>query len=116
MTKFIAGLILGALAIAYVGCAAMPGAMITVNESKLGFDETVETINKSATASGWKVPKVYDLQKSLQTDGYNDITKLKVLSLCKPEYAHEILSRDELKRVMAMMPCRESRRFALKPR
>jgi uncharacterized protein (DUF302 family) len=29
-----------------------------------------------------------------------------VLSLCKPKYAGEILSDDERKRVLAMMPCR----------
>jgi uncharacterized protein (DUF302 family) len=85
----------------------MPKMMLTVQKSNLDFDQTVDHIEQSALEKGWRVPKIYDLQKSLAEDGYTtDIRKLKVVSLCQPEHAHKILSSDERKKVTAMMPCR----------
>ncbi len=45
---FIGGLIIGAILMGMVVWALMPKMMLTVHESKLGHEETVSAIKKSA--------------------------------------------------------------------
>ena len=52
------------------------------------------------------VPKIYDMQYNLQTAGHADMTRMKVVSLCHPDYAYNILNDDVNKKVASMMPCR----------
>ena len=106
VVSFLAGLIIGAVLLYFTIMNQMPKQMLNIDDSNYGFEQTVEEIQKKAEAAGWKVPKVYDLQKSLQSDGYEDMTKLKVLSLCQPEHAYNILKDDMNKKVSGMMPCR----------
>ncbi len=103
---FFLGLVAGLLVGWLTMWTTLPNMMITVYESKLSFDDTVDSLQAVATASGWQVPKVYNIQKSLHDSGAGDIGKLKVVSLCKPPYAYEILRLDANKSVSAMMPCR----------
>jgi len=102
----IIGLVVGASLTGVIAWSAMPGMMLHESTSSLSFDDTVAGIEQAAVAIGWQVPKVYDLQASLTKSGYDDIKRLKVLSLCKPEYAHEILVEEPNRKVAAMMPCR----------
>lgn len=99
---FIAGVILAGI----VFWTMMPKMMLTVNESKLGFEETVAAISESAIERGWLVPKIYDIQKSLYNKGYEDMTKVKIISLCQPHHAYSILRDDNNKKITAIMPCR----------
>jgi len=99
---FIAGVILAGI----VFWTMMPKMMLTVNESKLGFEETVAAISESAIERGWLVPKIYDIQKSLYNKGYEDMTKVKIISLCHPHHAYSILRDDNNKKITAIMPCR----------
>ncbi|MBD3217050.1 MAG: DUF302 domain-containing protein [candidate division Zixibacteria bacterium] len=105
---FIGGLILGIALTGFAIAFSMPRMMIEVNESKLEFDETVTQIQEAAAANGWTVSKVYNIQKSLLDEGKQDIGRLRVFSICKPEHAEEILKADGRKKVSAMMPCRVS--------
>jgi uncharacterized protein (DUF302 family) len=84
----------------------MPSMMVEVERSKLSFDDTVNTIQEKALANDWQVPKIYDIQASLMKSGYQDMTKLKILSMCQPDHAYGILSDDANKMVSSMMPCR----------
>ncbi len=106
MQKFFLGLVLGAVVMGATVWVVMPSLMLQVHESKLGFDETVTAIEKSYKENNWKVPKIYDIQKTLQGAGYADMTPVKILSVCQPDDAHKILSEDENKMVTAIMPCR----------
>ena len=99
---FIAGVIIAGI----IFWSIMPSLMLNVHKSKLGFEETVSTINENALNSGWMVPKIYNIQKSLVNAGHSDMTRLKIISLCQPDHAYNILKDDDNKKVSAIMPCR----------
>lgn len=99
------GFVLGVLVTGVAVWKLMPNLMLVTHESKLPFDETVETFIQQAQNMGWQVPKVYELQNSLAKAGH-EIPPLKVVSLCQPHYAYQVLAKDENKRVSAIMPCR----------
>ena len=103
---FVAGLVIGLIVMGVAVWTLMPGMMITVHESKLGFEETVSAINESAIERGWTVPKIYDIQASLKKAGHEDMTRVKILSICQPDHAYSILKDDTNKKVTAIMPCR----------
>jgi uncharacterized protein (DUF302 family) len=103
---FVAGLVIGLIVMGVAVWTLMPGMMITVHESKLGFEETVSEINESAIERGWAVPKIYDIQASLNNAGHEDMTRVKILSICQPEHAYSILKDNTDKKVTAIMPCR----------
>ena len=105
---FLIGFIIGMLLMSGIVWNTMPKMMLKVKKSKLTFEETVTAITGAADQKGWKVPKVYDIQKSLQEAGYEDMLPLKIISLCKPEHAYHVLSQDENKKVSGIMPCRMS--------
>jgi len=103
---FIAGLVVGALLMGILVYLALPGMMFKVHRSNLDFESTVTSIANAADSYKWKVPKVYDIQASLISAGHNDMTRLKIVSLCQPDYAYGLLQRDGNKFVSAIMPCR----------
>ncbi len=87
----------------------MPKLMLNVHQSKLGFEETVEAIQQAAADNGeWKIPTIHDLQASLVKAGYEDMTKVKVIELCHPHHAYNVLKNDQDKKISAIMPCRVS--------
>jgi uncharacterized protein (DUF302 family) len=99
------GFIVGILALGIALWKLAPGMMLLTHESKLPFDETVATLVAHTEAADWQVPKIYDLQKSLGKDGYK-ISPLKVVSICNPHHAAQVLEDDHDKAISAMMPCR----------
>ncbi|MFC2083679.1 DUF302 domain-containing protein [Bacteroidota bacterium] len=103
---FIFGLILGVIMTGILAWIIIPGLILNVYRSTLNFEETVSAINESVLERGWKVPKIYDIQKSLQSAGHLDMTKVKIISVCQPHQAYEMLMDDENKKVTAIMPCR----------
>lgn len=100
------GFVCGMVLMGIVMWTVMPNMMLNIHKSRLSFEETVSAINKSALERGWKVPKIYDIQKSLMEAGHKDMTKIKILSICQPTHAYNILKDDENKKVTAIMPCR----------
>ena len=82
------GLATGVVLTAAATWVVMPKLMITTHESRLGFDETVATLQTAATGKQWLIPKVYDMQASLKKEGYADMSKLSILSLCQPGRPH----------------------------
>ncbi len=99
------GFVLGIIATGIAIWKLMPGMMLVTHESKLPFDETVDTFIRHAQEQGWQVPKVYELQNSLAKAGHQ-ISPVKVISICQPDYAFQVLEKDENKRISAIMPCR----------
>lgn len=102
---FIFGLLLGIVLTIGTIVLILPGQMFVVNESKLGFNETVQAIEQSVTDNNWSMPHQYDLQATMKKHGF-DVQPVKVFSLCKPEHAYEILGSHEVRLVSALMPCR----------
>lgn len=86
---------------------AKPMRLMIEIPSPLGFDETLEKIEANAKAEGWKVPKKWkvNFQANLKKVTGRDIGKNKVLKMCEPEVAADLLEKDELKHLSAMMPC-----------
>ncbi|WP_319272273.1 DUF302 domain-containing protein [uncultured Draconibacterium sp.] len=105
LTMFLTGLIVGILLTIIMIVVILPKQMFVVNESKLGFDETVAAIEQSAKDNDWSMPHLYDLQATMKKHGF-EVKPVKVFSLCKPDHAYQILSSDHERVVSALMPCR----------
>lgn len=105
ISVFILGIVTGIVLTVATILLILPNQMFVVNESKLGFDETVQAIEQSATENNWSVPHQYNLQATMKKHGF-DVRPVKVFSLCKPEHAYEILGSENERLVSALMPCR----------
>lgn len=81
--------------------------MFFESKSKYGFDETVSKLSEVIVQCGWKVIHTHDLQETMKKNGF-DVIPVKVLELCKPQYAHRLLSTDDLRIFSNLMPCRIS--------
>ena len=101
----IAGLMIGFLLCGITVFAAMPSLMIVTRESKLGFDETVAALEKSIPEHGWVVSggKPIDMNKSMAKQGVTFKPRVKLVKLCKADYAKSVLTTD--RHVSCMMPC-----------
>lgn len=98
---FIAGIILTGLCVWIV----MPKMMVNVYESKLGFDETVTAVENAVTNfESWKTPQTFNIGQNSRNAGFKEMTDVKIVSLCQPEYAYRILKNDKDKMVSSMMP------------
>jgi len=108
LLTFVSGFVIGFIIMAISVWIMMPNLMISVHESKYDVDRTTEEITNIALKSGWKIPKIYDIQKGLVKDGHGEMTKMRIMSLCQPIHAYNILKEDRNKKVSAIMPCRIS--------
>ena len=99
--------LLGVIVTIVIGIKVLPGTMIKEVESPLGFEESLAQIEANAKSLGWKVPKKWtvDFQKNMLKVVKVDIGPNKVLKMCEPQAAADILIHDELKRLSTMMPC-----------
>jgi len=79
--------------------------MLKENQSKYDFEKSVEVFSDYVLEKGWKIPKIHDMQETMNKFG-KDVLQGKVFELCHPVHAYEILSRDNERIVMSMMPCR----------
>ena len=105
---FVTGLIVGIILMGISVWVMMPKMMLSVHQSRLPFEETVSLIQSKTVEFGWKVPKTYDISGAIRKAGHEDMTNLKIISLCHPKHAYDVLKNDQDKRVSAVMPCRIS--------
>jgi len=96
-----AGVVL-TLAIMFLSAQSM---MLKEQESKYNFEQSVEVFSNFVEENGWKIPVVHDMKETMNKFG-KDVLNGKVFELCHPGHAYEILSRDQERIVMSMMPCR----------
>jgi uncharacterized protein (DUF302 family) len=75
--------------------------------SRYDFNETVEILSKTVAEKGWKVTFTHDLQETLKKND-KEVLPVKVMEICNPLLAYQILSKDELRDVSPMLPCRIS--------
>ena len=77
------------------------------NQSRFGFTETIDKLSKNILEKGWKITITHDLQETLKKNS-KEVLPVKVIELCNPGLAFRILSKDELRNVSPMLPCRIS--------
>ncbi len=99
----VVGLVVGAAATALVVVQTMPGMMIVTEPSRLGFEETVQAIQKGIEEQGWSSPATIDMNKSMASRGVTLEPQVRVIQLCQPEYAKDVLTTDRY--VASLMPC-----------
>jgi uncharacterized protein (DUF302 family) len=99
--------VLGAVVLGAAAGLSADQFMIQQTKSPLSFEETVGAIEETVDAKGWKLPKVYRLDKTMEQHGYR-VNKVAVLELCHPEHAFKILQDDDSLLVTPFMPCRIS--------
>ena len=106
MKNTIVGFIAGVVVSGIIGWNVMPGMMIKEVKSPYSVKETVEKIHKKAKATGWKVPRVWDLYKSVNKGlGEDKLGPVVLIDLCSAEHAYNVLKHDENKVVSVFMPC-----------
>jgi len=82
-------------------------AVMIESQSKYGFSATVDSLSKAALAGGWKVTMIHDLQETMKKNG-KEVLPVKVMEICSPGLAYQILSQDDLRDNSSMLPCRIS--------
>jgi len=83
-----------------------PPVMIE-NQSQIGFTETIDKLSKTILENGWKITITHDLQETMKKNN-KVVLPVKVMELCNPGLAFQILSKDELRNASPMLPCRIS--------
>lgn len=105
LSMFIAGLAIGIGLTLLISYLVFSNKMFVVVESKYGFSETIKHLEESAAENKWGIPHRYDLRATLEGKGFI-VDSVNVFSLCKPEFANDILASDDKQLVSAIMPCR----------
>lgn len=100
---FLVGILAGVALSAVALWRAAPSLMIVTEPGAKGFDETVAAVQEALAAKGWKSPSTMDMNATLAKHGQELGPRVKVIQLCQPAYAREILETD--RQVACMMPC-----------
>jgi len=101
----IGGLLAGLVLMAILGFYSLPGLMMLEDESKYGFEETVEVFTAKVDEAGWSILQVHDMKSILSRHGH-DVDNVQIFELCSSKYSAEILKLDDERIVSPLMPCR----------
>lgn len=101
----VAGVVAGIALTGILMYQSAQSVMLKEKPSKFNFEQSVKVFEETALANGWKIPTVHDMKGTMANFG-KDVLQAKVFELCHPVHAYEILSRDNERIVMSMMPCR----------
>jgi uncharacterized protein (DUF302 family) len=104
---FIIALFLGVAGTLFVLKLKAPELLVKETQSPYGFEETLEKIEANAKEVGWKVPSKWkaNFQANFKKIVGIDIGPMKLLKMCEPKIAAELLVKDENKYLSVMMPC-----------
>ena len=81
--------------------------MFFESRSKYRFEETINLLTELVPEYEWKIIQILDLQETMRKNG-KEVLPVKVVEMCKPDYAYKLLSDDSLRIYANMMPCRIS--------
>jgi uncharacterized protein (DUF302 family) len=101
----LSGFLAGVMFVVLIAAGVSGSKVFEVNESKLGFNETIEKIEELSKAEGWNISHMYNLQATMQKHNMQ-VEPVLVMSLCKPSLAIKILGSDNERPASPMMPCR----------
>jgi uncharacterized protein (DUF302 family) len=99
------GAVIGIALTIFVVWMYAPGLMLKEYSSPYDVDTTVEMIKNNAAAENWVVPGVSSLHKSIKKHGGGELPPIKLVNMCRPDYAYNILKEDNNKIVSVFMPC-----------
>ena len=71
-------------------------------ETKKSFDEAVSAVEAQSKEKGFGVLHVHDVKATLAAKGF-DREPLKIVEICNPRYASEVLKKDI--KISLMLPC-----------
>ncbi len=103
LISIIIGFAVGTITSSAAIILTMPSLMFVTTESNLDFDQTVSALEKSIEDNGWVVSSVMDMNKSMAKHEVEFAPRVKLIKLCKPEYAKSVLQTDRY--ISTMMPC-----------
>jgi len=102
-----AGVVVGLVAAAAIGVAAMRSKMVVAERSAHPFDETCARAEQAvAGAEGWGFPRpAFDMSAKLAEKGAlpDSIRRIRQYSVCYPPVAHRVLGANP--KLSAIMPC-----------
>ena len=104
---FALALVIGVGGTLYAIRANIDTLLIVEVQSPLGFDDTLKHIESRAKSIKWKVPKKWkaNFQKNFKKIAKKDIGPMRLLKMCEPFIAADLLIKDENKYLSVMMPC-----------
>jgi len=76
-------------------------------QSSYDFDQTFEKLSGAIIDGGWKISITHDLQGTLNKSGI-EVLPVKVIELCNPALASQILLDNDARKYSSMLPCRIS--------
>jgi len=77
------------------------------NESLYDFDQTVNKLSETILHGGWNISVTLDLQATLSKNGI-EVLPVKVIELCNPTLASQILDNSDTRIYSSMLPCKIS--------
>lgn len=81
--------------------------MFIESKSKYSFADTMQKLSDLIVSGGWSKISELDLQANIRKTG-REVHSVKVVELCKAEYAYRILSDDTQRINSSLLPCRIS--------
>jgi uncharacterized protein (DUF302 family) len=100
------GFIFGTALTLFLAFRLFPSMMFEVKESRFGYSETIDLIERSSEDNGWAVAKIWDLGDRMVRAGFEDAPNVKVLELCHAENSYNVLKNEEDMFISVLMPCR----------
>ena len=98
------GLLSGIVATVLSMWLVMPSLMLTTHVSKYDdVNETALALKTAIEAAGWQCPAVRDMNVAMAKHGVTFSPPIRIVELCKAEYAKEVLS--DHPEVSTLMPC-----------
>lgn len=80
-------------------------SILSERESRFDFEQTVEQLQSNAAELGYVVPIIHDMQANMLKAGVA-VAPAKIIELCHGGRAQAILTSDNDRFNMAMLPCR----------
>jgi len=77
------------------------------NVSLYDFDQTVSQLSETILKGGWNISVTLDLQATLSKNGI-EVLPVKVIELCNPTLAAQILKNSDTRIYSSMLPCKVS--------
>lgn len=98
------GVIAGTILCGVLMFTMMPGMMLSIHQSKYGtVEETCAALEQAIEDGGWSSPATRDLRKAMAKHGQEFPGEVKIVELCKADYAKKILTTNP--EVLTLMPC-----------
>jgi uncharacterized protein (DUF302 family) len=104
-TKGLIGFFIGMFFMAGLIGTLASSMILKERPSKYDLEKTVEKITEAAQKEGWVVSGVLKIDKSIKKHGGKEVRPVRIINICQPHYASQILQKDKDRIVSVMMPC-----------